>query len=286
LIACDYIRTASNGKKVALLTPPRARQIVARLKTDATAKSEQPCIQVKLGGLLWRVRADALDLVKPVCAGVELAIANAPKLYKNSPNVTVASIRSSQPMVVRRMNYGRLRHRLKDLFRASRARRAFDRGLHLERTGLPTPRMLAVAEVRRFRWPVAAYVISDEVPAAQTLAGVSRKPGANLRPLAERLAVIIARLHDCGFVHRDLKASNILIDAAFDPWLIDMDGLQFVKNVTLPQVVRDLRVLATVLNQRPHLRRVALRVLARYCRYRGLWDQCREIAQFVSRDPA
>src|SRR5688572_23002082 len=155
---------------------------------------DQRCVQAKLGGLLWRVRADALDLVKPVCADVELAIAGAPKLYKNSPNVTVASIPGSPPLVVRRMNYGRLRHRLKDFFRASRARRAFDRGLDLERAGFPTPRMLAVAEVRRFRWPMAAYVISDEVPAARTLAAAVRKPGVNLRLLTERLAAVLARL--------------------------------------------------------------------------------------------
>jgi tRNA A-37 threonylcarbamoyl transferase component Bud32 len=247
-------------------------------------KVDQRCVHVELGGLLWRVRADAFDLVQPVCADVELAITNAPKLYKNSPNVTVASIRSSQPLVVRRMNYGQFRHRLKDFFRGSRARRAFDRGLHLERAGLPTPRMLAVAEVRRFRWPVAAYVISDEVPAAQTLAAAVRKPGVSARSLAERLAPVLARLHDCGFVHRDLKPSNILLDGGFNPWLIDMDGLHFVKNVTAPQVVRDLRVLATVLNQRPQLRPVALRFLVRYYRHRGLKEQCREIARLVARD--
>lgn len=240
------------------------------------------CVWVELGGLPWRVRQEALESAKPVCANVEKAIANATRLYKNSPNVTVAAVAGSRPLVVRRMNYGKLRHRLKDFLRASRARRAFERGLRLEQAGLPTPRVLAVAELRRFRWPVAAYLISDEVPGAQTLARAVRAGRVDPRRLTERLASVIARLHDSGFVHRDLKPSNVLLDRDLNPWLIDMDGLRFVGSVSERDVVRDLRVLATLITKWPHLRRTALRFLIVYGRQRGLTPLIREIAGHIA----
>lgn len=243
---------------------------------------DKDCVDVRLGGLWWRVRGEAVNPVQSVCADVERAIANASKLYKNSRNITVASIPGSPPLVIRRMNYGRLRHRLKDFLRSSRARRAFERGLRLEQAGLPTPRMLAVAELRRFGWPVSAYLVSDEVPAAQTLAAAVRARAVDLRPLAERLAAVIARLHDSGFVHRDLKPSNVLLDRERNPWLIDMDGLRFVRDPSERQVVRDLRVLATLLVKWPHARRAALRFLVCYCRQRGLTPRIRQLAARIS----
>jgi len=243
--------------------------------------ADQPWRTVQLGGLSWHVRSTALEQVKPVCANVEQAIAAAPRFYKNSRNVTVASVPGSPPLVVRRMNYGTFRHRFKDFFRPSRARRAFFRGLHLEQAGIPTPRMLAVAEQRRFRWPLRAWLISDQVPAAQTLVAWLRRRGENSHPVLERLAAVIARMHEHGFTHRDLKPSNILLDANLNPWLIDMDGVQFVGKVSLEQTARDLSVLAALLKKSPQLRPAALRFLLNYCKHRGLTSERRQIASLL-----
>ena len=221
--------------------------------------------------------------VEDICGDVEAALSKAVRVYKNSRNVTAAAVvsASGRRLVVRRMNYGKWVHRFKDMFRPSRARRAFVRGLRLEQVGIPTPQMWAVAEVRRLRWPVAAYLICEEVPGAQTLAGIARGGNCCPRRVVERLAVVLAHMHDRGFIHRDLKPTNILFDNDLNPWLIDMDGVHFVRKVSLSQIVRDFRVLAQVLVRNPQLRRPALRLLVCYCRQRDLMPQRREIFRRV-----
>jgi tRNA A-37 threonylcarbamoyl transferase component Bud32 len=225
----------------------------------------------RFGSLRWMVRRGTVPEVAPLCEDIEKAIKSATQLLKNSPNVTVARVAdaSGRGLIIRRMNYNKLRHRIKDFFRQSRARRAFFRGLLLEQADVPTPRMLAVAEKRRFRWPVAAYMICEEVPAAQTLSAWVRDGCKDSRKVVTRLADVIARLHNRGFVHRDLKGSNVLLDERLTPWLIDMDGVRFVREVSIREALRDLFVLSRALKGDPiRMRWLGLRFFKRYATQR------------------
>lgn len=240
---------------------------------------------LRVGNMRWIVRASALEELKGLCEAVERRIEEASKPFKNSANVTVVLVpgKSGRGFVVRRMNYGRWRHRLADFFRRSRARRGFFRGLRLEEAGIPTPRMLAVGDAGRLRWPAVAYTICDEVPGAQPLHAWVRDGGKDARAVTERLADVLARLHERGFVHRDLKSSNVLLDRELNPWLIDMDGVRYLGSVSLAQSARDLATLARVLQHAPaRLRWSGARFLRRYCRQRGMENQFRELAGEVS----
>jgi tRNA A-37 threonylcarbamoyl transferase component Bud32 len=253
------------------------------VKADVTSptKVSGGLVLLKVGKLRWQVRASLhLDAMADLLRNPDSFLADAALHFKNSRVVTVARVRSLSAdipgLVLRRLNYGKLRHRLRDLFRPSRARRALWNGLMLEQAGIATARAWAAAERRVWRWPLSAYLVTEEICAAATLAklvGRNRWPN---RTILHRLAHLIARLHDQGFSHRDLKATNILFDAKLQPFLIDLDGIRRVGKLREQRMAMDLAVLArgTLL-----MRRVSTisgwRFLKKYCESRQMqgWER-------------
>ena len=105
----------------------------------------------RVGKLTWRVRPD-FEALRPVLEDPERFLQDPVIWYKRSPNITVAKINFDGPncpgLVLRRLNYGKFLHRLRDFFRRSRAERAMRWGLLLGQVGIATPRPLAAANVR------------------------------------------------------------------------------------------------------------------------------------------
>jgi tRNA A-37 threonylcarbamoyl transferase component Bud32 len=139
--------------------------------------------------------------------------------------------------------------------------------LALEQAGVATPRVVAVGVHRWIRWPVRAYLIIEYVPDAVTLDHFLGHgwPSKLVYPLAD----LVARLHAHGFSHRDLKATNVLVDRHHRPWLIDLDGVRDYGRLPDARAVLDLARLAqdlVVRNIPPG--RSALRFLGRYCQQR------------------
>jgi serine/threonine protein kinase len=166
--------------------------------------------------------------------------------FKHSRNVTVARLpRPGKPgWVLRRLNYGKLAHRLRDYFRPSRARRALQMGLRLEQARIATARVLAAGERRRLRWPIRAYLLMEEIPNATTLRALLEQKHPQLLPALRRLARVLAQLHDAGFFHRDLKPTNVLFDDQLRPHLIDLDGVRRICFRARSRAVADLTRLA------------------------------------------
>ena len=48
-------------------------------------------------------------------------------------------------------------------------------------------------------------------------------------------------MHAEGFVHRDLKASNVIVDSDGKPRLIDLDGVSFIGKVPARLAVSNLK---------------------------------------------
>lgn len=204
---------------------------------------QEPVCEIRLPSGRWRVRRGCLDpFLVSILERPDDFLFGAARHLKHSRDVTLAPLPrpGNRGWVLRRLNYGKLRHRLRDFFRAARAVRAFRMGLRLEQAGIPTPRVLAAGELRRWRWPVRAYLLTEEIPGARTLAELIQMPASEARQPVRRLAVVLAWLHNQGLSHRDLKPSNVLFDDRGQPFLIDLDGVRRVRFGARSRAVKDL----------------------------------------------
>jgi hypothetical protein len=115
---------------------------------------------------------------------------------------------------------------LKDLWRASPARRAARQSVALERLGFCVPTALAAGEKRRCRHLERAFLLTPAVagePLARALSERARTPLdrealREKREALRELAREVRRMHDLGFVHGDLVPTNILARREGTAW--------------------------------------------------------------------
>ncbi len=272
-----------------------SRDLLALLEIQSLAEAKKPTATqlVQRGSFCWEARRGVLhQKVLSVMTKPESFLKTSEFYFKNSRVVTVSRVPGSAPgepdLVLRRLKYGKLSHRIKDTFRASRTRRALYHGLLLEKNGIATPRAFAATETRQLRLPTAAYLITEQIPGAQTLIKFVSQTSNDCGTLAVRLADLLARLHNKGFSHRDLKPTNILIDENLNPFLIDLDGLRVWKSVTAQRSVADLvRLAQGISGHRKKLRFSSWRFLKRYCEQRegtfAVRDLAAQIGSKISR---
>ncbi len=240
----------------------------------------------RVGDLVWKVRQPANRLVEAIVQEPEAFLRDPALFFKNSRVVTLSRVPSLEPkapsLILRRLNYGKWRHQLRDVFRASRAERALSNGLLLESHGISTPRSWAAATRRSYRWPLRAYLITEEVPGAVSLRAFAEEKSWLPAAIVSKLAQLLAQLHNAGFSHRDLKTTNILMDGSGDLWLIDLDGIRVLGKISRERVVLDLSRLAADFVAKPGLlRRSGGRFLVEYARHRHPAANARELGERI-----
>jgi serine/threonine protein kinase len=218
-------------------------------------------------GLQWLVRSSRLSpQMETVLQAPDQFLEHA-RVLKPSRSSAVGA---AGGIVLKRYNYRKWTSRFKDWFRPSRGRRSFEKAHLLETAGVRTAGPIAAAERRCCGVVVRSYFVMTEIPGAVPLGSWS----GDKRAACKQVAELLARLHQEGFTHRDLKEGNILFDAAGQPHLIDLDGLRYVRETTHQQAVADLRRLARGKAGWRHrlTRSDRARFLLAYCRARGLSD--------------
>lgn len=123
--------------------------------------------------------------------------------------------------------------------RGSRARRAWRDAFRLRMAEVATPAALLFAEGGARRRPCSVLVSTFVEPALALDAAVAAHGPEAARPVLRAAAALIARLHDEGLSHRDLKAPNLLVSPDGTVVLADSDGLRR-RALPLDRVARDL----------------------------------------------
>src|SRR5205823_1520610 len=114
------------------------------------------------------------------------------------------------------------------LVRRTAALRSWVFGQGLRERGLPTARPLAVLHRRRHGLCCEGYLLTEKIPDArdlhQHLSDLARTGGtervARWRTTIDQVARLVADLHRRMLSHRDLKATNILVSPAPNPWCV------------------------------------------------------------------
>jgi len=216
-----------------------------------------------IGGLRWQVRLPRLSpVVETVLREPDHFLATRAEILKPGRSSTVGK---ADDLVLKRYNLRKFENLFKDLFRPSKARRAFHKAYHLELVGVSTARPIATADRRWLRWLGRSYFLMEEIPGAKDLG----QWHGDTAPAIHRVAELVARLHNEGFRHRDLKETNLVFDREQRVFLLDLEGLEFPGVVSPTRAGADLaRLLRGMERNFSAAARGAL--LDRYCALRGV----------------
>jgi len=187
------------------------------------------------------------------------------RILKDSRTSTVAlwSV-GGRTFVYKRFNLRKRFGAWLNLVRPSSAMRSWCGGQSLCDRQLPTPRPLVVLHRRRFGMPAEGYLLTEYLPDARDL---HQMLDAGTRPgeLAQSMGRLVRTLHERRLSHRDLKASNVLIDANGAASLIDLVGVTDHKRLPRSRRVQNLaRLNASFLNRPEVSRGDRLRFLRAY----------------------
>ncbi len=155
---------------------------------------------------------------------------------------------------------------LANAVRPSAALLSWIHGHGLFERGIPTPRPWLMLQRHILGMPGQGYLLAEKVENAVNLHAaldVLQTQPTKLRQTLRMLGRLVARLHACGYSHRDLKANNILF-ADDRLALIDLVGVRLDYPTKKRRMLNLARLSASFLRRREITRTDRLRVLRSY----------------------
>lgn len=136
-------------------------------------------------------------------------------------------------------------YRIKNMFRKSKALKAWHNGMRFREAGIATPLPVICLEHRRYKLLGDAYLVCEHLPDARDLLEIWPELDDQTRMRIIYLAGReIGNMHHKGFLHGDLNWRNILVrpDRGNEHiYLIDLDGSRYTREITKDPAQRDLK---------------------------------------------
>lgn len=187
------------------------------------------------------------ELIRELAADPDAPFADSSRVLKSSRSSAVAVLERVWAgrrvrLLWKRFGVTRWSDPLVHLLRATPALRSWINGHRLRECGLPTPRPLLVLHRRRFGLVWESYLLTTFVENATNLRqawDALQTPGQRRRAI-EATARLIGEMHRRCLSHRDLKAANILATSAGELILIDLVGMERLRNLGRRRKVQNL----------------------------------------------
>lgn len=148
----------------------------------------------------------------------------------NSSTVGLVPIDGRQ-YVVKRYNVKNMRHRMKMIWRESRASRSWRNAHCLILRGIRTARPVAIVECLKGRLKGVSLFVTEYVPGTNSAEFFLQKHviGKIKNQVAVKMLDMICELERESLVHGDLKSTNFIISEG-EPVLVDLDAMRVEKS--------------------------------------------------------
>ncbi len=141
---------------------------------------------------------------------------------------------------LKRYNFKGIKDAIKNLFRKSRAQKAFKAALMLKGMGVSTPDVLFACEKMRFGFLLESYIATQGIHAIDLVKYVHENPYDDKDIIM--FAKYMRRIHEMGIMHVYLKGENLLTDKS-NIFLIDLDSLRRLRFISHRQIAKNLSYL-------------------------------------------
>jgi lipopolysaccharide heptosyltransferase I len=261
---------ASSLKKYAGIIEKKSLRIKSRHRAKRVKRAfstNRYFRKVKAGRLRGFIRREFYEALSPfIQSPASFFAVDKAKILKAGARATVTEAKFPidgvvKDIVIKRYNQKKRIDPFKDLFRRSRAFKAWEITNALFYSDLPVALPIGAFEERRLRWLRRSYFLMEKIEAKRLsgflqggfcLAGANEAKAQDIekkRIFLGQLARFIRRLHNQGFANRDLKPTNIFVsqnrEPAFSFCIIDYDAYSFKRRVSSRRRLRDLSRLLT-----------------------------------------